>query len=117
MTDIEIKYHNHIEELNKINIVEYCFIKKAMKKCEEQTKYNMLMQDGYPKNDWCKHLFEYCNDVLDIKKMNNRYVCSKDRLDAIDFRIIRNYQIKKTDDEELKRQNPFNYSVNKYLIK
>ena len=117
MSDIEMKYHNHIEELNKINIVEYCLINRAMKKYGEQTKYNMLLQYGYFKNDWCKHLFEYCNDVLDIKKMNNRYVCSKDRLDAIDFRIIRNYQIKKTDDEELKRQNPFNYSVNKYLIK
>ena len=32
MEDIELKYHNHIEELNKINIVEYCLINRAMKK-------------------------------------------------------------------------------------
>ena len=36
-----MKYHNHIGELNKINIVEYCLINRAMKKYEEQTKYNM----------------------------------------------------------------------------
>ena len=30
MTDIEMKYHNHIEELNKINTVEYCLINRAM---------------------------------------------------------------------------------------
>ena len=32
MEDIEIKYHNHIKELNKINTVEYCLINRAMKK-------------------------------------------------------------------------------------
>ena len=32
---------------------------------------------------------------MDIRKMNTRYVCSKDRLDAIDFNIIRDYQFKK----------------------
>ena len=92
MEDIEMKYHNHIEELNKINIVEYCLINKAIKKYEEQTKYNMR-QWSYCQLSW---LFKYCNDVLEIKKMNNRYVCSKDRLEAIDFRIIRNYQINMT---------------------
>ena len=29
--EIEIKYFNHIEELKKINIIEYCLINKAMK--------------------------------------------------------------------------------------
>ena len=90
--EIEIKYFNHIDELEKINIIEYCLINKAIKKYEEQTKYNMR-QWSYCQLSW---LFKCCNDVLDIKKMNNRYVCSKDRLDAIDFRIIRNYQIKIT---------------------
>ena len=87
-----MKYHNHIRELNKINTVEYCLIKRAMKKFGEQTNYYMG-EGSYCKNGW---LFKYCNDILDIKKMNNRYVCSKDRLDAIDFRIIRNYHIKIT---------------------
>ena len=30
--DIEKKYFSHIDELNKINIVEYCLINRAMKK-------------------------------------------------------------------------------------
>ena len=36
MSDIEIKYHNHIEELNKINIVEYCLVNRAMKNIEHK---------------------------------------------------------------------------------
>ena len=36
----------------------------------------------------------YCEEILDIRKMNTRYVCSKDRLEAIDFNIIRDYQLK-----------------------
>ena len=113
--DIEKKYFNHIDELNKIDTVEYCLIKRAIEKYSYQTKYYMG-EGAYCKNDWCKHLFEFCNDILDIKKMNKRYVCGKERLDAIDFRIIRNYQIKMIDDEE-KRRNPFYQSINKYLIK
>ena len=93
MEDIEIKYHNHIEELNKINIVEYCLINRAMKKYEEQTEYGYL-PEAYSHSEWWKYIFEFCKDALDIKKMNNRYVCSKERLEAIDFKIIYNYIFK-----------------------
>ena len=37
--------------------------------------------------------FRYCEEILDIKKINTRYVCSKERLEAIDFKIIYDYQI------------------------
>ena len=39
---IEKKYFNHFEELNKINIVEYCLINRAMKKYYIQTNCGML---------------------------------------------------------------------------
>ena len=61
---------------NSTKIVEYCLINKAIKKYEEQTKYNMR-QWSYCQLSW---LFKYCNDVLEIKKMNNRYVCSKGQI-------------------------------------
>ena len=38
------------------------------------------------------YYFRVCEEILDIKKINTRYVCSKDRLDAIDFKIIYDYQ-------------------------
>ena len=52
----------------------------------------------------------FVKDALDIKKMNHRYVCSKERLDAIDFKIIRNY------DYTFNKIHSY-HSVNKYLIK
>ena len=39
--------------------------------------------------------FRYCEEILDIKKINTRYVCSKERLEAIDFKIIYDYQRRK----------------------
>ena len=91
--DIEKKYLNHIEELNKINIFEYCLINRAMKKYYIQTNWGML-PDTYCKSEWWKYLFKFCKDVLDIKKINKRYVCSKERLDAIDFKITYDYTFK-----------------------
>ena len=90
---IEKKYLNHIEELNKINTVEYCLINRAMKKYEEQTGFGYL-PEAYSHSDWWKYIFEFCKGVLDIKKMNNRYVCSKERLDVIDFKIIHEFIFK-----------------------
>ena len=44
-------------------------------------------------------IFRYCEEILDIKKVNTRYVCSKDRLEAIDFKIIYDYQNRNEYDE------------------
>ena len=93
MEDIEMTYHNHIEELNKINIIEYCLINRAMKKYRIQTGFGYL-PESYCHSDWWKYLFEFCKGALDIKKMNTRYVCSKERLEAIDFKIIYDYTFK-----------------------
>lgn len=47
----------------------------------------------YSKAFW-KRSLKYCNQVLEIDKMNSRYVCSVERLDAIDFNIIYDYTYK-----------------------
>ena len=108
--EIEIKYHNHIEELKKIKIEGHCLLKKALVKYKMQTVTNSN-REKYTYEDYldmcstdCAHYdrnwgnwqyFRYCEEVLDIRKMNTRYVCSKDRLDAIDFKIIYDYQNRK----------------------
>ena len=40
------RYFNHIEELNKIYTTEFCVIRRAMEKYEEQTK-DLCGYDGY----------------------------------------------------------------------
>ena len=105
--EIEIKYFNHIEELKKIKIEGHCLLKKALIKYMMQTDTDSE-REKYTYEDYldmCKthwghyqraygnwHYFRYCEEILDIKKINTRYVCSKDRLDAIDFKIIYDYQ-------------------------
>ena len=113
--EIEIKYFNHIEELKKIKIEGHCLLKNALIKYKMETDTNSN-REKYTYEDYrdmcstdCAHYdknwgnwqyFRYCEEILDIKKMNTRYVCSKDRLNAINFTIIRNYQNKHKDDRD-----------------
>ena len=128
MDEIEIRYFNHIEELKKIKIEGHCLLKKALIKYHMQTDTDSE-REKYSYEDYCEMIktrwghyqraygnwqyFRYCEEVLDIKKMNTRYVCSKERLDAIDFNIICDYQFKKGDYDEYYNK----YYKNKYLIK
>ena len=110
MSDIEMKYFNHIEELKKIKIESHCLLKKALVKYKMQTDTDSE-REKYTYEDYldmcktrCAHYnrpwgswqyFRYCEEILDIKKINTRYVCSKERLEAIDFKIIYDYQRRK----------------------
>ena len=112
--EIEIKYFNHIEELKKIKIEGHCLLKKALIKYKMQTVTDSK-REKYTYEDYrdmcsthCAHYnrpwgnwryFRYCEEILDIKKVNTRYVCSKERLDAIDFKIIYDYQNRNEYDE------------------
>ena len=105
--EIEIRYFNHIEELKNIKIEGHCLLKKALIKYKMQTDTDSKRQK-YTYEDYCEMIktdcghyqkaygnwqyFRYCEEILDIKKINTRYVCSKDRLEAIDFKIIYDYQ-------------------------
>ena len=86
---IKQKYFNHINELNKIDTTEFRVLKCAMKKYEEQT--NKENYYGYIYDNKWKYKLRYCAGALEIQKMNTRYVCSAERLDAIDFNIIYDY--------------------------
>ena len=112
--EIEIKYFNHIEELKKIKIESHCLLKNAKVKYimrndtdSEREKYTYKDYHRMCKTHWGHYqraygnwrYFKYCEEILDIKKINTRYVCSKERLDAIDFKIIYDYQDKHKDDK------------------
>ena len=112
--EIEIKYFNHIEELKKIKIESHCLLKNAKVKYimrndtdSEREKYTYKDYLRMCKTHWGHYqraygnwrYFKYCEEILDIKKINTRYVCSKERLDAIDFKIIYAYQDKHKDDK------------------
>ena len=85
---IKQKYFDHIDELNKIETTKLCVLREAMEKYKEQT----TEWDNYVYNKaFWKRNFKYCADVLEIHKPNARFLCSKDRLDAIDFNIIYDY--------------------------
>ena len=113
--EIEIKYFNHIEELKKIKIEGHCLLKKALIKYmmqndtdSEREKYTYEDYLDKCKTHWGHYqraygnwwYFRYCEEILDIKKINTRYVCSKDRLEAIDFKIIYDYQDRHKDDRD-----------------
>ena len=99
---IKQKYFNHINELYKIKSIELCYLRKAMEKYEEQT--GLFYNDySYYKAIW-KEVFSYC-DVLDIYKKDHRYVCSKERLDAIDFNIIDDFINKLSIEDRKKDEN------------
>ena len=83
----------HEEQLNRIETKTYVPIKKAMLKFEEQVN-NKREIDKYWYNYYRDKMSSKYGGVLHIHKNGNRYVCSKERLDQIDFNIMerpRNY--------------------------
>ena len=84
----------HCEELRKIKTKNWIPIKQAMLKFQEQVyEDDDDGAEGKPKNCRQRLLKNYDN-ILHIQKHGNRYMCSSERLDKIDFNITeapRNY--------------------------
>ena len=82
---------NHIFQLEQIETKNYVPIKQAILKFMEQAQNGRnYLDEPYvytPKFTWSKSLSKYTN-WLNIHKKGNRFVCSKERLEQIDFRII-----------------------------
>ena len=77
----------HCEGLRKIKTENWIPIKQAMEKFQEQVyeddDYNA---EGNPKSCRQRLLNNYGN-ILHIQKHGNRYMCSSERVDKIDFNI------------------------------
>ena len=75
----------HCEELRKIKTKNWIPIKQAMLKFQEQVyEDDDDGAEGKPKNCRQRLLKNYDN-ILHIQKHGNRYMCSSERLDKIDF--------------------------------
>ena len=81
---------NHIFQLEQIETINYVPIKHAILKFMEQAQDGRnYLDEPYvytPKFTWHKKLQKY--HWLEIQKQGTRYVCSKERLEYIDFKII-----------------------------
>ena len=81
---------NHIFQLEQIETKNYVPIKQAILKFMEQVQDGRnYLNEPYvytPKFSWYKKLQKY--HWLEIHKQGTRYVCSKERLEQIDFKII-----------------------------
>ena len=92
---IKREYSQHIKELSEIKTTEYVSVKKAMLRYIEQTGHNAFRNCGnYSYGDrWWQETFKTSKHILNITKQGNRYVCSKERLDAINFNIFQKIEI------------------------
>ena len=81
----------HILQIKNIETKNYVPIKEAILKFMEQAQNGRnLLDEPYVytrKFTWFKSLSKYTN-LLNIHKKGTRYVCSKERLEQIDFKII-----------------------------
>ena len=82
---------NHILRLEQIETKNYVRIKQAILKFMEQAQDGRnYLDEPYvytPKFTWFKSLSRYTN-LLNIQKKGTRFVCSKERLEYIDFKTI-----------------------------
>ena len=81
---------NHMFQLEQIETKNYVPIKQAILKFVEQAQDGRnYLDEPYvytPKFTWHKKLQKY--HWLEIHKQGTRYVCSKERLEHIDFKLV-----------------------------
>ena len=99
---LETRAKAHIEYLEQTKTINYVPMKSAMLKyekqmldCEEKSMGNYSMNNS----KWKDIFMSYIN-ILDIKKINNRFVCSKEILEKIDFELLEQVELIEDEEEE-----------------
>ena len=92
---LETRAKFHLDYLAQTKTSCYVSMKSVMLRYEKQ----MLDCDGsqcvnYSMNNpkWKDMLMSYIN-ILDVKKENNRFVCSKEKLELIDFELLEQVEL------------------------
>ena len=80
---LNIKAGSHGRDIRKMETKTYVPIKNALLKYYDKTDVKDIDMYEYRRNKMIKN-YTY---VLEIHKQRNRYVCSKERLEQIDFNI------------------------------
>ena len=76
-------------------------MKHAMMKYMEQTGHGWIQRDakgfsyGKDRSRWWWLVLNHWEKVIKAKTNGNKWVCSKEKLDAVDFRILDQYKCTK----------------------
>ena len=80
------KSNKHRKEIATIETKTVTPIKNAILKLKADNDYGYLEVEKY--DDYWKHKMSKYDNLLEIHKKANRYVCSKERLEKANFKII-----------------------------
>ena len=84
------EYNEYVRKINVINTTKYIAVKNAMDKYMNQTGRKECLNYSYGSKSWQLKL-KKCENVIEIIKQGSRYVCSKEKLEAIDFELLEKY--------------------------
>ena len=92
-------YRTSKKMINNIETKNYIPLKHAMVKYMEQTNNQRIIRNAgnysynqITSNLWCLSFREF-EWLIEIKKNGNKWVCSKEKLDAVDFNILYKYRM------------------------
>ena len=89
----------HHKMINNIETKNYIPLKHAMIKYMEQTNNQRIIRNAgnysYSQNtsNWWYLSFREFEWLIEIKKNGNKWVCSKETLDAVDFNVLYKYRM------------------------
>ena len=85
--------------INNIETKNYIPLKHAMIKYMEQTNNQRIIRNAgnysysqKTSNCWCLSFREF-EWLIEIQKNGNKWICSKEKLDAVDFNILYKYKM------------------------
>ena len=96
---LEKEITEHHKMINNIETKNYIPLKHAMIKYMEQTNNQHIIRNAgnysYSQNtsNWWYLSFREFEWLIEMKKNGNRWVCSKEKLDAVDFNILYKYKM------------------------
>ena len=96
---LEKEITEHHKMINDIDTKIYIPLKHAMIKYMEQTNNQQIIRNAgnysYSQNtsNWWYLSFREFEWLIEMKKNGNRWVCSKEKLDAVDFNILYKYRV------------------------
>ena len=96
---LEKEITEHHKMINNIETKNYIPLKLAMIKYMEQTNNQQIIRNAgnysYSQNtsNWWYLSFREFEWLVEMKKNGNRWVCIKEKLDAVDFNILYKYRM------------------------
>ena len=96
---LEKEVTEHHKMINNIETKNYIPLKHAMIKYMEQTNNQRIIRNAgnysysQKTSNWWYLSFREFEWLIEIKKNGNKWICSKEKLDAVDFNILYKYKM------------------------